>query len=59
MILNNVSLIRSADYRVLPALIADLDDAYGELAELNEQILRACGAGIVPFLKEGFSLFLQ
>ena len=50
---------RFADYRVLPALIADLDDAYGELAELNEQILRACGAGIVPFLKEGFSLFLQ
>ena len=45
---------RFADYRVLPALIADLDDAYGELAELNEQILRACGAGIVPFLKEGF-----
>ena len=39
---------------VLPALIADLDDAYGELAELNEQILRSCGAGIVPFLKEGF-----
>ena len=45
---------RFADYRVLPALIADLDDAYGELAELNEQILRSCGAGIVPFLKEGF-----
>ncbi|RKI70126.1 hypothetical protein D7V91_03960 [bacterium 1xD42-67] len=43
-----------SDLRVLPALIAGLGDSYGELAELDETILKAQGAAVVPLLKEGF-----
>ena len=42
-----------ADYRVLPALISGLGDSYGELAELNLDILKSQTPAIVPLLKEG------
>lgn len=42
------------DYRILPHVIHDLGDTYGELANLNEEILKSCGKKIVPLLKEGF-----
>lgn len=42
-----------ADYRVLPALISGLGDSYGELAELDLDILKAQNPSIVPLLKEG------
>ncbi len=42
------------DYRVLPALISGLGDSYGELAELNAQILKGLGPAPLPLLKEGF-----
>lgn len=42
------------DYRVLPYVINDLGDSYGELADLNEEILKSCGKKIVPLLKDGF-----
>ncbi len=42
------------DLRVLPALIADLGDSYGELAELNANILKQVGPAALPLLKKGF-----
>jgi len=42
------------DFRVLPVLIADLGDSYGELAELNAKILGQSGPGVLPLLKRGF-----
>ena len=42
------------DFRVLPALISGLGDSYGELAELNAQILKGLGPAPLPLLKEGF-----
>ncbi len=42
------------DFRVLPALIADLGDNYGELAELNAKILKQGGPAVPPLLKKGF-----
>ena len=42
------------DYRVLPKVIAGLGDSYGELAQLNGEILKAQSRNIVPLLKEGF-----
>ena len=41
------------DFRVLPALISGLGDSYGELAELNLDILKSQTPAIVPLLKEG------
>ena len=57
-----IELVRSAwkdrpqlfsDYRVLPALIAGLGDSYGELAELDLEILKAQPPSVSPLLKEG------
>ncbi len=42
------------DFRVLPALIADLGDSYGELAELNAKILKKTGPAALPLLKGDF-----
>ncbi len=43
-----------ADFRVLPALIGDLGDSYGELAELNTGILKQTGPAALPLLKKDF-----
>lgn len=43
-----------ADYRVIPALVAGLGDSYGELADLNADILGRQGPGILPLLEAGF-----
>ncbi len=43
-----------SDFRVLPVLIADLGDSYGELAELNANILKQIGPDALPLLKKGF-----
>ena len=43
-----------ADYRVLPALIAGLGDSYGDLADLNAEILSRQGPDIFPLLEAGF-----
>ena len=43
-----------ADYRVIPALVAGLGDSYGELADLNADILGRQGPGILPLLEKGF-----
>ena len=43
-----------ADYRVIPALVAGLGDSYGELADLNAQILARQGPEILPLLEAGF-----
>lgn len=45
---------RFTDFRVLPVLIADLGDSYGELAELNVKILKQAGSAVLPLLKQGF-----
>ncbi len=42
------------DFRVLPVLIADLGDSYGDLAELNAGILKQIGPAALPLLKQGF-----
>ena len=42
------------DYRVLPALIAGLEDSYGGMADQNAGILKELGPSIVPLLKENF-----
>ncbi len=42
------------DFRVLPALIEDLGDSYGDLAELNASILKQIGPATLPLLKKGF-----
>ena len=43
-----------SDYRVLPALVSGLGDSYGELADLNAEILGRQGPEILPLLEEGF-----
>ena len=43
-----------SDYRVIPALVSGLGDSYGELADLNAQILAGQGPDILPLLEEGF-----
>lgn len=43
-----------ADYRVIPALVAGLGDSYGELADLNVQILARQGPELLPLLEAGF-----
>lgn len=43
-----------ADYRVIPALVAGLGDSYGELADLDAEILARQGPDILPLLEEGF-----
>ena len=43
-----------ADFRVLPAVVAGLQDSYGEIAELNAKILKGIGPAAVPLLKENF-----
>ena len=42
------------DYRVLPALVNDLGDSYGEIGELISKILKALGPAVLPALKAGF-----
>ncbi len=42
------------DFRVLPVLVADLGDSYGEIAELNSKILKQAGPAVLPLLKKGF-----
>lgn len=42
------------DYRVLPAVVAGLGDSYGELAELNANILKRVGMSALPLLKKDF-----
>ncbi len=42
------------DFRVLPVLISDLGDSYGEIAELNSKILKQAGPTVLPLLKKGF-----
>ena len=42
------------DFRVLPALVRGLGDSYGELAELNAQILKGAGPAPLPLLREDF-----
>ncbi len=42
------------DFRVLPVLISDLGDSYGEIAELNSKILKQAGPCVLPLLKKGF-----
>ncbi len=42
------------DFRVLPVLIDDLGDSYGEIAELNSKILKQAGPAVLPLLKKGF-----
>ena len=43
-----------SDFRVLPAVVAGLGDSYGEISELNAEILKALGPASLPLLKEGF-----
>lgn len=42
------------DYRVLPAVAAGLGDGYGEIADLNGEILKKLGPAVIPLLKSGF-----
>lgn len=42
------------DFRVLPALVAGLGDSYGEISDLNANILKKLGAAALPLLKDGF-----
>ena len=42
------------DYRVLTAVIADLGDTYGEMAELNASLLKKIGPSVIPLLKKDF-----
>lgn len=43
-----------SDFRVLPAVVAGLGDSYGEIAELNANILKEVRPSAVPLLKKGF-----
>ena len=43
-----------SDFRVLPAVVAGLGDSYGEISELNAEILKKLGPVSLPLLKEGF-----
>jgi len=42
------------DFRVLPALVASLQDSYGEISTLCANILKELGPTVLPLLKEGF-----
>ncbi len=42
------------DSRIMAALVGDLGDTYGEMADLAAACLRGCGKAAVPLLKEGF-----
>ena len=42
------------DFRILPALVSDLGDSYGEIGELISKILKALGPAVLPALKSGF-----
>ncbi len=42
------------DYRVLAAMVRDLGDPYGEMAERIERCLMQSGPAVVPLLKAGF-----
>ena len=42
------------DFRVLPVLVGDLGDSYGEIGELISKVLRALGPAVLPTLKAGF-----
>ena len=43
-----------SDFRVLPALVKDLGDSFGEIGELLSRILKALGPAVLPALKAGF-----
>ena len=43
-----------SDFRVLPALVNDLGDSYGEIGELISKILKTIGPAALPVLKAGF-----
>lgn len=58
-----VEIVRSAwenhpeffeDYRVLPAVVAGLGDSYGEMSELNANLLKKLGPSVIPLLKKDF-----
>ncbi len=42
------------DFRVLPAVVAGLGDGYGEIADLNANILKKLGPMVLPLLKDDF-----
>ena len=42
------------DFRILPVLVKDLGDSYGEIGELISKILRSLGPAVLPVLKAGF-----
>ena len=42
------------DFRILPVLVKDLGDSYGEIGELISKILRSLGPAALPALKAGF-----
>ncbi len=42
-----------SDYRILPAVVDGLGDSYGELAELNADILKGIGPAALPLVKAG------
>ena len=42
------------DFRVLPTVVAGLGDSYGEIAELNTQILKKTGSAVLPMLQADF-----
>ena len=43
-----------SDFRVLPALVSGLGDSYGEIGNLNADILKALGPIVLPLLKADF-----
>ena len=43
-----------SDFRVLPVLVNDLGDSYGEISELFSKILKSLGPAVLPALKAGF-----
>ncbi len=43
-----------SDYRILPALVANLKDNYAAIADLSAAILSQIGAPVLPLLKQGF-----
>ena len=42
------------DFRVLPVLVNDLGDSYGEIGNVNADILKALGPIVLPLLKADF-----
>ena len=43
-----------SDFRVLPVLVNDLGDSYGEISEFISKILKTIGSTALPALKAGF-----